>query len=268
MNAESAPAEIYSLRSLGHRFDDLEVLSNITFSVAKGEIVGLVGPNGAGKTTLLRILCGLLRGWKGELDFMARPIRNWDRQAFARVVAYLPQQTRIAFPYTVREVVLMGRLPHQDGSFFESRADHARVEEVLDLTGCSHLASRYFQELSGGEQQLVSLASALAQDPSVLLLDEPTVFLDLRHQLQIYQILSRLQQANRTTLIIVTHDLGLAQSFCRRLLFLKQGKIRADLSSESGPIKIGPQLIEEVFDVKATVLDGASNSRIELRFGQ
>ncbi len=268
MNAESAPSEVYSVRSLGHRFDAIEVLRDITFSVVEGEIVGLVGPNGAGKTTLLRILCGLLRGWTGELDFMARPIRNWDRQAFARVVAYLPQQTRIAFPYTVREIVLMGRLPHQDGSFFESRTDHARVEEVLELTGCSHLASRYFQDLSGGEQQLVSLASALAQDPSVLLLDEPTVFLDLKHQLQIYQILRRLQQVNRMTLIIVTHDLSLAQSFCRRLLFLKKGNILADLSSDSAPIKIGPQLIEEVFDVKATVLGGGENPRIELRFGQ
>jgi iron complex transport system ATP-binding protein len=268
MSAESNAASVYALRSLSHRFDDLEVLRDITFSISKGEIVGLVGPNGAGKTTLLRILCGLLRGWKGQLEFMSRPIRGWDRREFARVVAYLPQQTRIAFPYTVREIVLMGRLPHQDGSFFESREDHMRVSEVLELTGCAHLASRYFQDLSGGEQQLVSLASALAQDPSVLLLDEPTVFLDLRHQLQIYDILQHLQQANRMTLVIVTHDLSLAQSFCSRLLCLKDGRVVADLSGDAGTIMMEARLIEKVFDVKATEIGGIENPRIVLRFGR
>ena len=260
---------IYELSGLHFQYGHFKVLRNISLKIAKGEILGIVGPNGAGKTTLLRILCGLLSGWTGQLTFMDRTFRYWERRALARLIAYLPQQTRMAFPYTVREVALMGRMPHQTGSFFDTRADHDRVEEVLRLTDSLHLSDRYFQDLSGGEQQLVSLASALAQDPSVLLLDEPTVFLDLKHQLQIYRILKELHDEQGLDLIVVTHDLNLAQSFCDRLIFMKSGEIAADILGDDGPPEVSPALIEQVFEVRAgSEFSAEHQPRIVLQYGK
>ncbi len=269
MNRADTPASIYTLRDLQFRYGDFEVLRHISLDIGRGEILGIIGPNGAGKTTLLRILCGLLKGWTGQLEFLGRAFASWERRALARVIAYLPQQTRMSFPYTVHEVALMGRLPHQSGRFFDTRADHERVREVLQLTDTLALSGRYFQDLSGGEQQLVSLASALAQDPSVLLLDEPTVFLDLRHQLQIYRILRDLHDTRGLDLIIVTHDLNLAQAFCDRLVFMKSGEIVADIRGNGQPPNVSAELIEQVFDVRAaSELSADRQPRIVLQFGK
>jgi iron complex transport system ATP-binding protein len=246
--------EIFRVEGLSHSYDSFNALANVSFSIREHEIVGIVGPNGAGKTTLLRVLCGLLRGWDGSVSFQKKPLPKWGRVQFAQAVAYLPQQSTVTFPYTAREIVLMGRLPHQDGRFFETREDHEKVDNALRLTGCSHLADRYFADLSGGEKQLVALASALAQQPSVLLLDEPTVFLDLRHQLEIYRVLVELHEKEKLTLLLVTHDLNLADAFCTRLIFLKGGIVAADLSKgddNRGSFEVEPGLIESVFGVKA-----------------
>lgn len=267
--SSDSPTSIFEILDLQFRYGDSEVLRKISLEIGRGEILGIVGPNGAGKTTLLRILCGLLRGWTGKLSFMGRAFDTWERRALARLIGYLPQQTRIAFPFTVQEVALMGRLPYQAGQFFDTRADHERIQEVLQLTDTLHLAKRYFQDLSGGEQQLVSLASALAQDPSVLLLDEPTVFLDLKHQLQIYRILKDLHDSHGLDLIMVTHDLNLAQSFCDRLIFMKQGEIVADLRSTEGRPQVPPSLIEQVFEVRASDQTSSDQQpRIVLQFGK
>ncbi len=260
---------IFEMRDLCFRYGKLDVLRRISLEIGKGEILGIVGPNGAGKTTLLRILCGLLDGWTGRLIFQDRTFGAWERRALARLIGYLPQQTRMAFPYTVHEVALMGRLPHQSGQFFDSTEDHKRVREVLELTDTRHLSDRYFQDLSGGEQQLVSLASTLAQDPSILLLDEPTAFLDLRHQLQIYRILKDLHDTRGLDLIIVTHDLNLAESFCDRMIFMKRGEIVADLHKNGGAPEIRPALIEQVFDVRANAeMSPGGTPRIVLQFGK
>ncbi|UCF36371.1 MAG: ABC transporter ATP-binding protein [Acidobacteriota bacterium] len=242
---------LFTINQVSCRFDDLRVLQNLDCVISEGEVTGIVGPNGAGKTTLLRILGGLLKSWEGELSFRENSMRVWDQRLFAQQVAYLPQRTQITFPYSAREIVLMGRLPHQSGAFFERAEDHAIAEESLELTGCTHLAERYFTELSGGEQQLVGLASALAQLPQVLLLDEPTAFLDLRHQLQIYRILRDLQKERALSLILVTHDLNLAENFCDRLLFLKDGKLVEDLRKENNTFALTGPLIEKVFGITA-----------------
>lgn len=269
MMSADRPTSIYELRDLCFRYGDFEVLRNVSLDIEQGAILGIVGPNGAGKTTLLRILCGLLKGWTGRLSFRNRAFGSWERRALARLIGYLPQQTRIAFPFTVHEVALMGRLPHQTGSFFDTSADHERVRQVLGLTDSFHLADRYFQDLSGGEQQLVSLASALAQDPSVLLLDEPTVFLDLKHQLQIYRILKELHDEQGLDLIVVTHDLNLAQSFCDRLIFMKSGEIVADIHGNGEPPEVSPALIEQVFEVRAgSEFSPGRPPRIVLQFGK
>lgn len=242
------PADpLFSVRELVVRYGAVPALRGLDFQVAPGERIGLLGPNGAGKTTLLRCLCRLLDPTSGSIEFLGQALQKWERRAFARRVAYLPQQVRLLFPYSAWEVVSMGRFPHQAGVFFESPEDRQSIREALELTGTLPLAARQFPELSGGEQQLVCLAAALAQHPDVLLLDEPTVFLDLRHQLQVFEILNRLHQARRVTLILVTHDLNLARSCCDRLLLLKEGRLAAELA---GPNRgIPAEMLEAVFDV-------------------
>lgn len=242
---------LFTMSRVSCRFDDLKVLQDLDFSIVSGEVTGIVGPNGAGKTTLLRILGGLLRTWKGALTFQGQSMRDSDQRLFSQQVAYLPQRTQITFPYSAREIVLMGRLPHQSGAFFERAEDHVIADDALKLTECTHLADRYFTELSGGEQQLVGLASALAQQPRVLLLDEPTAFLDLRHQLQIYRILQDLQRERALSLVLVTHDLNLAEKFCDRLLFLKEGRLVEDLRKSGRGFPLTEDLIENVFGVNA-----------------
>lgn len=163
----------------------------------------------------------------------------------------------------------MGRLPHQAGSFFESSKDRSIVEASLESTDCLHLSERYFNELSGGEQQLVGLASALAQQPEILLLDEPTAFLDLAHQLQIYRILRTLHRERRVTLVLVTHDLNLAESFCSRIVFLKGGRIEADVTRPENPIDsmITVELIQRVFGVESRIVTDGSENRVILSYG-
>jgi len=256
------------LDRLAYSYGRLRALGEISTIIERNEIVGILGPNGSGKTTLLRILSGILKGWEGQVDLFGKPLDSWRQRDLARQVVYLPQQVQLSFPYTSREVVLMGRLPHQGGSFFESAGDSRIVEEALRRTGCLHLQQRYCRELSGGERQLVSLASSLAQEPRVLLLDEPTVFLDLRHQLQIGRILRELNTQSRITLIIVTHDLNLARALCDRLLFLKAGHLVSDfpLGKGSGRVPIPAALIEEVFDVRAFRKEMEGSSQLALLF--
>lgn len=262
--------EVYRIEGLDHLYGSFHALRGISAVVRAGEVLGIVGPNGAGKTTLLKILCGFLKPTSGEVHFHGKLLRRWNHRDLAQRVAYVPQQTNIVFPYTGREVVLMGRLPHQEGRFFETRSDLEAVECALELTGSAHLHDRYFNDLSGGERQLVVLASALAQEPEVLLLDEPTIFLDLRHQLAIYRILADLHRDRRMTLVVVTHDLNLAESFCERILFVNHGAVvaeqaRAEIESS---ILISPELIELVFDVKAATELIGDRRRIVLSFGR
>src|SRR5262249_20372850 len=153
--------------------------------------VALVGPNGAGKSTLLKILSGLIHGYTGDAEFSGQPLSRFKRVDLAKRVALVPQETHVVFPFTASEIVLMGRMPHRTGVLFDSSLDRDRIREAMAMTDTAALAAKPFTELSGGERQRVVLASALAQDPEVLLLDEPTVFLDLKHQVQFYDILER-----------------------------------------------------------------------------
>ena len=244
------------------------MLREIDIEIARGEIVGIIGPNGAGKSTLLKILGGLLAHWTGDALFKNRSLHQWNRRQLAQQIAYVPQHTHIAFPYSVREVVLMGRLPHQGASFFETGEDLDQVDQALRMTDSLELSDRYFNELSGGERQLVVLASALAQEPDTLLLDEPTVFLDLKHQLLICRILKTLHETRQLTLVLVTHDLNLAQSFCDRIFFLKHGRVMAECCQrdEAGLI-LEPDVIAEVFEIRAET-NGLEDPKIILSFGQ
>jgi iron complex transport system ATP-binding protein len=232
------------LRQAGAGYGGREVLRGINLAMAKGEFVSLLGPNGAGKSTLLHVIAGL-RPYTGSCRLQGCEVREWRRREFARIVAVVPQSVRVEFPFTAREVVLMGRAPHAAWSG-ESAMDTAAVESAMQRADCTAFASRDFRSLSGGERQRVLLASALAQEPSLLLLDEPATFLDIQHQLLIYRLLRSMAAAG-VLVCAATHDVNLAAAFSSRVVVLNGGEIAADGSPEE---VLSAALLESVFQVR------------------
>ncbi len=238
----------FSLREVGMRYNGTEVLQQVTLACEGPQFVALVGPNGAGKSTLLGIMAGLRRSYTGSCAYAGVELSSWNRRAFARQVAFVPQSLRIEFPFTAEQVVLMGRTPYCDG-LFESPEDFAAVEEAMAATDTLAFRRRDFRSLSGGERQRVILASALAQRPRTLLLDEPATFLDLRHQIAIYRLLAELSRGG-LLIVAATHDLNLAASFAERIVALRAGKVVADGAA------LDKGTVREVFGVEVELLEG------------
>jgi iron complex transport system ATP-binding protein len=222
-------------------------LRQATFDLPARGLITIVGPNGAGKSTLVGILAGIRHPYQGSCSYSGRELNQWRRHEFARRVAFLPQAVRVEFPFTAEQVVFMGRTPHSNG-WFDSPDDGAAVERAMETTDSLEFRNRDFRSLSGGERQRVILASALAQEPETLLLDEPTTFLDLRHQIAIYRILANL--ARQMLVVAVTHDLNLALRYSHRVIALDDGRIAADGSP--GDVLTGRN-ISDIFGVTATV---------------
>lgn len=216
----------FELRSLGFAYGGTEVLGGVTASVREGDFTAILGPNGAGKSTLLAICAGLRKEYRGECLYNGREVRGQPRRTFCREVAFVPQSLEMAFPFTAGQVVMMGRSMFGDG-LFESREDFAAAEQALRDTDSLAFRDRDFRTLSGGERQRVVVASALAQQPRALLLDEPTAFLDLRHQVALYALLQRLARAG-LLVMAVTHDVNLAAAYADRVIGLRDGQIRMD----------------------------------------
>jgi ABC-type cobalamin/Fe3+-siderophores transport system ATPase subunit len=204
------------------------VLHGIDLTVGAGERVAIVGPNGAGKSSLLRVVAGTLRPTRGRVTVTGERIERLDRLAVARRLAIVPQAASLPFAARVEEVVGLGRLPHEDPFRGHRPADRAAVAAAIDRVGVGGLLGRDARELSLGERQLVLLAMAVAQSAPVLVLDEPTVHLDLRHQIETMELLVDLNQRDGTTVLAVLHDLGLARHFFPRLVLLAAGRIVAD----------------------------------------
>jgi iron complex transport system ATP-binding protein len=232
------------------------VLKGLTFEVRTGEIVGVIGPNGSGKTSLLKLLARILRPQEGAVTLFGRAIADMQQVEVARTVALVPQESPILFPFTITEMVLMGRFPHHQvvgglgGLGWEGPEDIRLAEEAMKETDVAHLADRLINDVSGGERQRVIIARALTQQPRVLLLDEPTAFLDLHHQLDICRILRRLNEAWGLTVVLVSHDLNLASQYCDRLLLLKDGVVY-----RTGPPAdvIRPEVLEAVYGCQVLV---------------
>jgi iron complex transport system ATP-binding protein len=226
------------------------VLRDVTLELRAGEVLGVLGPNGAGKTSLVRTVAGVLAPQAGSLRLGGTPFERLSRRERARRVAVVPQDTQIAFPFSALEVVLMGRSPHLPWLAFEGEQDVARARAALERLGISALAERSVQALSGGERQLVLLARALAQDPEVLLLDEPTAFLDLRHRVAVADLLRELAGEGRAALV-VSHDFGLSLRRCDRVALLAGGRVRAVGAPEE---VLTAERIREVWDVEARLV--------------
>ena len=226
------------------------VLAGVSLAVPRGGIVGILGPNGSGKTTLLGLLGGIRRPTGGTITLDGRPLGSFTRRALATRIAVVPQETHLAFEYTVLEMVLMGRHPHLGLFEVEGPADVATARDALAAVNAAHLEDRDFMTLSGGEKQRVVIAAALAQATDVLLLDEPTSSLDLGAQLDIAQLLGRLNAERGVTVVVSTHDLGLASGICRDLVLLRHGRVVA-----AGPTAtvLSGDNVRALYDVDADV---------------
>ena len=225
-------------------------LSEMSVDVPRGSLTGLIGPNGCGKTTLLRILSGVLQPGEGHVTYDGRAVAGIARRELARHIAVVPQETHPAFDYTALEMVLMGRHPHLGAFQLEGPDDLRIAHEAMQATGTAELADRMYMTLSGGEKQRVVIASALAQSPDILLLDEPTASLDLGYQIEVAALLSRLNRQHGVTMVIATHDLNLAAGLCDTLVLLRAGRVLAQ-----GPTSevLTTDAIRRLYDVDADV---------------
>ena len=235
---------------LSFRYTDEWVLNEVSFSVRKGEFLGVIGPNGSGKTTLLKRLNRTLMPQEGDVCIDGINIKMRKRKGLARVVSMVPQEAPSVFPFSVLEMVLMGRAPYLSSLGFEGRKDHEIARIAMDMTETTDFAARGIQELSGGERQRVLIARAIAQASEVMLLDEPTSFLDIKHQIEIYDLIRGLSTHNDLTVVIVSHDINLAAQYCDRILLLNKGRVH----TVGSPGEVVTQRnIEEVYDCEVLV---------------
>jgi len=238
------------LNQVSFSYNDTPVLDHIDLRVEKGEMVALLGPNGSGKTTLIKLMSGILKPSQGEIHLDGSRLGRMKRREVAQRVAVVPQQFNMPFAFTLREVVLLGRTPFLKPFFDEGERDHRVVEQAIALIGIEGLKGRFFNELSGGERQKAILAKALAQEPKLLLLDEPTAHLDINHQVEILDLVKGLNRGQGLTVIGAMHDLNLAALYFNRLILLKEGRIFADGAPEK---VLTAETIKEVFSASVQV---------------
>jgi len=215
----------YQLVDVSFRYAREWVLRDFSLEVAEGEFLGLIGPNGAGKTSLLKLMAGLLRPNQGGVWLHGEKLASLSPRQIACHVAVVPQESQVLFPFTVAELVLMGRFAHQEGWGWDSQADLQIARHAMQAMDILPVATRTFRELSGGERQRSIIARALAQQAGILLLDEPTAFLDINHQMDIYALLQDLNRNRGVTVVVVSHDLNLASQHCDRLVLLHEGRV-------------------------------------------
>ena len=233
--------------------DSEAVLMSINCSIESGEIIGILGPNGSGKSTLLKLLARIFSVQDGSIQLYGQELQQLSQSNIARTVAFVPQETQQTFPFTIGEMVLMGRFPHHAGFggwHWEDPQDLTISEKAMKDLDVVHLADRLITDVSGGERQRAIIARALAQDPRILLLDEPTAFLDFQHQLEIARILRQLNRDRGLTVVMVSHDLNLASQYCGQLILLDHGHI---VKMGTPDEVIRPEVLEQVYGCEVLV---------------
>ena len=239
-----------SINGITFYYESVKALDDITFEANEGEILGVIGPNGSGKTTLLRCINLVLKPKVGTVFIDGKNILKLDRKDIAKNIGVVPQNPTIHFPFTVFEIVLMGRTPHLGRLDRETSKDIEIAKNAMKITNTHHLANRSIDEVSGGEKQRAIIARALTQEPKILLLDEPTLHLDINHQLEVLELIKKLARKNNLIVVLVSHDLNLASRYCDRLLLLKSGKI---YSMGEPQEVLTPRSIKEVYNIDADI---------------
>jgi iron complex transport system ATP-binding protein len=247
-----------TLRDVHFAYAERRVLRGVSLELRPGRVLGLLGPNGAGKSTLVRLAAGLLRPERGEVRLEGRDLGTWPRRDVAKRVALLPQDGVLPPAFTGWEIAMMGRTPHLGWLGAEGPTDRAVVAHSLELVDATAAAGRRVDELSGGERQRLLLARALAQEPTVLLLDEPTVHLDLSHQVAMLELVVRLADEGGLAVLVVFHDLNLAGQSCDELVLLSEGRVAAAGGADE---VLSSPFVRDVFGVDLVSLRHPTSGR-------
>jgi iron complex transport system ATP-binding protein len=239
-------AAIFETQGLRFQYDGAvrPALDGIDLRVGRGSFYAVIGPNGSGKSTLLKLLLGVLHPGGGRVDYLSRAVKEWSRRTLAQQIGVVPQGEETVFPITVREMVAMGRYPHLGLLGRPGPKDREAIDEAMHRCDVIDLADRPISKLSGGERQRALIARALAQRPATLVLDEPTVSLDIRHEMRIFELLAQLTLRDGVTVVLVTHHLNLAARYAERLLLLDSGRAAAEGPAQAVLVK---ETVEQVY---------------------
>jgi iron complex transport system ATP-binding protein len=249
---------LLKINSLYGGYNKEIILKDISLEIKEGEFLGIIGPNGSGKTTLLRLMSRVLTPQKGNITLSDKNILGMNLKEFCRKIAFVPQDTVINFSFTVFEIVLLGRIPHLKRLQLETKLDIEKAKTCLAMTDTLNLKEKRINELSAGERQRVMIAKALTQEPILLFLDEPTSHLDIGHQIQILDLLKKLNQQHNLTIVMVLHDLNLASEYCNRLVLLNEGRI---FKTGAPQETLTYQNIEAVYKTVVVVIKNPINSK-------
>ncbi len=241
---------LLAAENISFSYSGTPTLKDIDFALARGALRALLGPNGSGKTTLLKILTGILPPARGAVKYQGAVLKTMTRREIAQCIALVPQELNLQFGFTVRQMVMLGRTPHASALGGPSKRDRAIVQDVMEMTEIGAMQDRVITELSGGEQQRVVIAMALAQEPQVLLLDEPTVHLDINHQIEILDLVRKLNRERGLTVLATMHDLNLAALYFDDLVLLERGRI---VAQGAPPEVLNAERIREVFNAKVLI---------------
>lgn len=262
LRSTEGPAPALEARGLRFGYGGAPLFDGLDLAIARGDFVGIVGPNGSGKSTLMHLLAGLLEPEAGRVELLGRPLADHGRRARARLLALMRQEGAAPFAFTVESVVEMGRYPHLGRFAPSDEGDLAIVEDAMALTDVARLRARSLTALSGGERQRVMFARALAQSPSILLLDEPTASLDVHHAVDCFRILGALRRQAGVTVVVVLHDLSFAASVCERVVLLDAGRIAAD----GAPCEVfTPEILGRVYRTPIRVSSVADSGELFVR---
>lgn len=257
IRAQTNTPVLLEVKGVTFGYEREPLLYDVHVQVREGEMVGLLGPNGSGKTTLLRLVSGVIRPWQGTVVLEGRDLPDWGRRGIARNIAVVPQELHVPFAFTVEQMVSLGRTPFVNLLGLRSSQDANIVLDAMHAADIAPLAGRIFNELSGGERQRVMVAMALAQQPKLLLLDEPTAHLDIKYQIDVLELVQRLNRERGVTVIAAMHDLNLAARYFPRLVLFQRGIV-----ADAGPAEVlEPHLLKRVYgiDVQVGILRGAEH---------
>lgn len=239
-----------TLNHVQKQFGSKILFKDCSLRIGVRDRIGLIGPNGSGKTTLLKILDGILTPREGRVWLRDKDLSQLGRETLAKVIGVVPQDYSMFFPFSVEEIVLMGRTPHLGLLRFEGQKDFAIARRAMELTETTEFRRRGMGELSGGERQRVLIARAVTQEPEVLLLDEPTTYLDIKHQVALFQLMKTLHEQGNLTVIVVTQDINLAAQYCHRILLIKNGQY---FSMGTPSEVVTPEIIRQVYETDVLI---------------